>query len=116
MAYTIEKTEMIGYAPERLKDYEVGAYEWIDNLHFILDPRECVENADAYIAIARQRFLEEGWEGDGDIGLIWVPPFMLKDPKTGYTKGVIVWHVKQLEDGISWLLFPKELFEEDTEQ
>ncbi|MBL0913608.1 MAG: hypothetical protein IBJ09_14670 [Bacteroidia bacterium] len=116
MAYTIKKTEMIDYAPEHLNSFEVSAYEWIDNLHFILNPQDCVENAEAYMAIARQRFLEEGWHGDGDIGLIWVPPFMIKEYRPGYTKGVIVWHVKQLEDGISWLLYPKEIFEENAEE
>ncbi len=32
------------------------------------------------------------------------------------SKGITVWHVKQLEDGTSWLLYPKELsFENDNE-
>jgi len=39
---------------------------------------------------------------------------MLKDQdgKTLYwkkTKGIVVWHVKQESDGISWLLIPSEL-------
>jgi hypothetical protein len=27
----------------------------------------------------------------------------------GSTRGVVIWHVKQREDGISWLLTPIEL-------
>jgi hypothetical protein len=59
----------------------------------------------------KQRFLKEGWEGDGEVDLMWVPPFILKDQKQGSLfKGVVVWHVKQVNDGISWLLYPKGLF------
>ncbi|WP_299435614.1 hypothetical protein [uncultured Aquimarina sp.] len=114
MAYTIKKTEIIDYSPASLKDFELLMYEYIDNLHFTLNPKECLKNADEYIAIAKERFLKSGWAGDGNIELIWVPPFMLKDQngKTLYwekTKGIIVWHVKQESDGISWLLIPSEL-------
>jgi hypothetical protein len=113
MAFTIKKTEIIDYPPESLKNFDVTSYEWIDNLNFTLSPNDCLKNAEEYISIARQRFLEEGWHGDGEIELMWVPPFMLNEEKQwNYTKGIIVWHVKQLEDGISWLLFPKGLFED----
>jgi hypothetical protein len=30
-----------------------------------------------------------------------------------FTVGVTVWHVKQLEDGISWILPPKSLFDKN---
>lgn len=96
-------------------------YECMDNLNFTLSPKDCVENPDEYISIAKQRFLEDGWEGDGDVKLMWIPPFilmwiprfMLKRQKQWETKGVGVWHVKQLNDGISWLLYPPGLFEDD---
>ena len=121
MAFTIKKQEIIDYPAEKLKEFGIMSYECIDNLHFTLNPKECVENADEYISIAKQRFLEERWEGDGDIELMWLPPFilmwmppsMLKQQKQWSTKGIIVWHVKQIEDGISWLLYPKGLFEND---
>ncbi len=117
MAYTIKKSDVIDYSPELLNDFEVLMYEYIDNLHFTLKPNECLENADEYISIAKERFLKEGWAGDGDVELIWIPPFMLKtdDGKTIYwneTKGIIVWHVKQESDGISWLLIPDRLKKE----
>lgn len=114
MAYTIKKSEIIDYPPEALQDFELLMYEYIDNLHFTVNPKECIDNAESYISIAKERFLKSGWAGDGTIELIWVPPFMLRDEegKMIYwkkTKGIIVWHVKQHSDGISWLLLPKEL-------
>lgn len=52
-----------------------------------------------------------GWEGDGEIGYIWIPPFMLD----GGTSGKCVWHVKQSNNGTSWLCsddpFPAAGFE-----
>lgn len=110
MAYTIPKKEVVQYGPEALKTFHLTIYEWIDNLHFVMDPREFLENAEEYIAVAKERFLQASWEGDGDIGLIWIPPFMLQqyaNQEAAY--GVVVWHVKQVEDGISWLLSPIRL-------
>ncbi|MCH5689865.1 hypothetical protein LWM68_39940 [Niabella sp. W65] len=97
-----------------MKEFDIMAYEWIDNLNFTLNPNDCINNADEYISIVKQIFIEDGWDGDGDIQLMWVPPFMLKQGKQwAFTKGIAVWHVKQLEDGTSWILYPKELFEND---
>src|SRR3954470_3247169 len=99
MAYTISKKEIIDYPADSLKNFELMVYEWIDNLNFTLNPKDCIENADEYIAIAKQRFLEDGWHGDGEIELMWIPPFMFDPSKLdNNTQGVTVWHVKQLED------------------
>lgn len=117
MAYSIKKNEIIKYPPKLLRTYVVGYYEWIDNLNFTLDPKDCLENAEEYIKIVKEKFLEAGWYGDGKIELMWIPPFMFDEEfilqekiKWEYGYGITIWHVKQLEDGISWLLFPKELF------
>lgn len=111
MAYSVAKHEMIDYPPETLRDFDVRAYEWIDNLHFTLAPDDCLDNAAPYVETAGQLFLAAGWAGDGDIGLMWIPPFCLPCDETQwlYTKGIVIWHVKQEEDGTSWLLLPKEL-------
>ncbi|WP_282628391.1 hypothetical protein [Empedobacter sedimenti] len=112
MSYTINKQEIIDYPPEKLKDFEVTSYEWIDNLNFTLNPADCLDHPDEYISIVKQRFLDDNWDGDGDIELMWIPPFMLReDVQWDFTKGITIWHVKQSEDGTSWLLYPKELFE-----
>jgi len=49
--------------------------------------------------VARQACAAAGWEGDGDFGLIWLPPFMLDWD----TYGLMLWHVKQQNDGTSWI-------------
>ena len=118
MAYSIEKRSVINYPPERLRDFIFYGYEYIDNLHFIQPPDEFIplnESVDNYLAVVRERFLVEGWDGDGEIGLLWLPPFIFPSALQKPWTGVLVWHVKQLEDGLSWMLSPIELpFEEFT--
>ena len=105
-----DKSKIITYPPETLRTFCVQAYQWIDNLNFTINPEECLKNAAEYINIAREMFLDAGWDGDGAIELMWIPPFMLQDRLTAeYTVGVTIWHVKQLEDGVSWLLSPNEI-------
>jgi len=100
----------IKYNPKELLTYEAKLYEWIDNLHFTLNPRDCIIDPDPYLNIVKQRFSEIGWNGDGTIDLIWLPPFLLEGVRSHeFTQGVILWHVKQKEDGISWLLYPKKV-------
>ena len=107
-----DPTKLIDYKSSYLKEFTVMAYEWIDNLCFTLDPFVCIDNANEYIEIAKKIFLDAGWHGDGEIELIWVPPFMFDGKKTdNFTKGKIVWHVKQKEDGISWILYENNFFE-----
>lgn len=105
-----DKSKIITYPPEALRTFSVAAYEWIDNLNFTISPQECLKNAEEYINIAKELFLDAGWDGDGKIELMWIPPFMLRDMLTEeLTVGVTIWHVKQEEDGISWLLSPIKL-------
>ncbi|HJT73451.1 MAG TPA: hypothetical protein VJ720_05515 [Chitinophaga sp.] len=105
-----DKSKIITYPPETLRTFSVEAYQWIDNLNFTINPEECLKNAEEYISIAREMFLEAGWDGDGKIELMWIPPFMLRRSLTGeLTVGITIWHVKQLEDGVSWLLSPNRI-------
>jgi hypothetical protein len=117
MAHTIHKHAVIDYAATALHEFYVYGYEWIDNLHFIRPPEEFLplpgEQLDRYLTIARDRFKAAGWHGDGAIGLLWLPPFIFPLNLRIPPGGIIVWHVKQEEDGVSWLLSPIELpFEE----
>lgn len=106
-----DKSKIINYLPEELRNYEVLCYEWIDNLCFTIDPIDCLNNSEEYIKIAKEIFLEAGWHGDGKVELMWIPPFMFNGIRTADSNlGVIVWHVKQNEDGISWILHPKNIF------
>lgn len=117
MSYTIPKHEVIEYPARALRDFHVYGYEWIDELHFIRPPEEFfVEHEDPlerYLAVVRERFAAAGWDGDGSIGLLWLPPFVFPLSLRIHPTGVLVWHVKQKEDGVSWLLSPIQLpFEE----
>lgn len=111
MAYTIAKKEVINYPPTALRDFQVEAYEYIDNLHFLLSPSEFLEDAESYISVVKELFLEAGWEGDGEIKLLWVPPFCIETDDTmwEYPQGEVIWHTKQENDGTSWLAMPKKL-------
>ncbi|ACU59037.1 hypothetical protein [Chitinophaga pinensis] len=105
-----DKSKIITYPPETLRTFTVEAYQWIDNLNFTIHPEECLKNAEEYIRIAKEMFLDAGWDGDGAIELMWIPPFMLRSsPTAELTLGVTIWHVKQLEDGVSWLLSPNKI-------
>lgn len=113
MYHQRDKKKIIDHPPGTLKTFDVFGFEWIDNLCFTINPRECLDNAVEYIKIAKRRFLKAGWDGDGEVELMWIPPFMLGEQRAAaYTEGITVWHVKQLVDGISWILHPKYLFEE----
>ena len=110
MAFSRPTNQIINYPPSKLNSFELRTYEWIDNLDFTLDPRDYLENGNEYIEVARQLFLGIGWDGDGRIELMWIPPFMFEGVRTEeFTTGVIIWHVKQTEDGISFILSPVEL-------
>ncbi|OIN57389.1 hypothetical protein [Arsenicibacter rosenii] len=110
MNWQRDKKRIITYSPDKLQAFEVIMYEWIDNLNFTIDPKECIDNAGEYIAVVKGTFLEAGWDGDGEVELMWIPPFMFKGMRTPeFTMGVTIWHVKQRDDGLSWLLTPIEL-------
>ena len=109
MAYSIPKRQIINYPPSALDGFHIYTFEWIDNLHFALPPSRFIWRTKQYIEKARQRFIEAGWAGDGQIKLLWLPPFVFPSEKSVAPTGVIVWHVKQKEDGISFLLSPVEL-------
>ncbi len=102
-----------------INKWYVYSYCFIDDLTFIQNPIEVnkqwknnslflgINNLNEVIEFVRNRFVAEGWEGDGEIGLIWLPPFI--DIGIEDTHGTYIWHVKQQNNGISWLLSPTEL-------
>jgi len=90
----------------------VYEYTFLDDLSFIETPQKYLENSfcvnyteekvKAVVDAVRDKFLASGWEGDGDIGVIWLPPFV--DSGIEDTWGNYLWHVKQSNNGISFLL------------
>lgn len=86
--------------------YHVYTYTFLDDLSYIKSPFEHFQYEEQYriedaIRLVGGRFKEFGWETDGAIGLIWLPPFV--DVGTQDTYGTYIWHVKQMNDGISFL-------------
>lgn len=116
MGYTIPIGQIVNYPPEAMRDFHAYGYEYIDNRQFALKPELVLGSAGRaapYIEQAKKSFLDIGWAGDGDVELLWVPPFAFPLALRVPAVGVAVWHVKQSEDGISYLLSPIELpFEE----
>lgn len=54
----------------------------------------------------RNLFLDAGWEGDGTIECTFLaPPFS----RSGYSNCEIIYHVKQSNNGTSWLAIPRNL-------
>lgn len=96
------------YSPEKtlIKGYHVYLYTFLDDLSFIKKPSDVFrdkpkEDLDSILHKIKEVFLRAGWEGDGEIGVIWLPPFV----DTGYedTWGNYILHVKQRNNGISFI-------------
>jgi hypothetical protein len=67
-----------------------------------------VQNA-AQIDRVKAVFKRHGWEGDGELGIFWLPPFLFNHEKNdAMTYGTGVWHVKQHNNGISFLGFSRD--------
>ncbi len=91
---------------ETIKGYHVYRYTFLDDLSYIKNPYDCSEfksreETDNAIRLVKEIFLECGWEGDGDIGIMWLPPFI--DVGLEDSVGAYIWHVKQSNNGISFL-------------
>ncbi|MCI0363576.1 MAG: hypothetical protein L0219_06805 [Phycisphaerales bacterium] len=94
-----------------MREFRSYGFEYIDNRLFCISAEKLLGTRAAhdYIEVAKSRFSDMGWAGDGEVELLWLPsfvfPFDWKVPPTG----VVLWHVKQSEDGVSYLLSPVEL-------
>lgn len=103
--------------PKLIKGYFVYEYTFLDDLSFIATPAEffgsrmfadySADQIDTVVHEVKEKFLEAGWEGDGSIGIIWLPPFV--DTGTEDTWGNYLWHVKQSNNGISFILSEQPL-------
>lgn len=84
-----------------LDGYQLYAFDHLDELTFMRDaaelPAEVVDRA-------KEEFLGAGWEGDGKLQIAWIPPFADRDADQG--RGAFVIHVKQSNNGTSWILSP----------
>ncbi|MDA8448431.1 hypothetical protein M5C97_19625 [Acidovorax sp. NCPPB 3859] len=121
------------YLPEEIKQFFTYDYEWIDELSYTKRLDKVLPDYEKYEREIIEKFLNIGWSGEGEINTIWIPPFLIaKIAKYGeeaflqrfnnentfnrlakssnsWTRGLILWHVKQKEDGISFICSPIEL-------
>lgn len=93
--------------PARIQSYYVYTYEHIDILNFLPPAEDLLGEYDGYTALLKQvkdLFSRNGWEGDGEIRLMWFPPFL----KIGVedTWGTLAWFVKQNNNGTSFIASP----------
>ena len=111
MSYTISPHEVIDYPAEKLREFRAYGFEYIDNRLFCISAEKFLGSRAAhdYLEIAKSRFLDMGWAGDGEVELLWLPSFVFPSECNVSPRGVVIWHVKQSEDGLSYLLSPIEL-------
>lgn len=97
------------------KLYYVYVYEHVDDNRMMLSLDEYKQQYSTQSNQDFDRELEEvikplfrqaGWEGDGEVQMAWIPPFC-----TSYyvTSGFFVYHVKQGNNGTSFIYSPYEL-------
>lgn len=102
----------------REKEIYVYIYEYIDNLFFIRESNLEINSIE--YKIIHESFIKAGWNGKGTLSEIWIPPFAInailnEDISEGYSlienwsDGFILWHVKQEEDGLSFIGSIKKL-------
>lgn len=96
--------------PDIVSEFFAYSYHFLDDLSFMSKPDlhfDVFSTFETLIKAIKNRFRQEGWEGDGNIQIFWLPPFV--GAGVDDTHGVCVWHVKQNNNGTSWLLSPVPL-------
>lgn len=89
---------------DQLASYNVYQYHFIDNCAYmplaskVLDG---LKNAQEALVAIGGLLKKAGWEGDGDIKVMWIPPFAGAGVEDTY--GIPVWFVKQSNNGTSFL-------------
>ncbi|WP_175973014.1 hypothetical protein [Burkholderia sp. BCC1047] len=121
MVRSSSKVNVIQYRSDDIEKFFCYVYEWIDDLNFCLPASDFVDDWCAYEENAGEKFSRHGWNGEGRIELMWLPPFalggILADGVNNFlnvvgdswSRGLVVWHVKQARDGLSFILSPVKL-------
>lgn len=94
---------------EALDRYHIYSFEHLDDLSFMQKAHEALSafpDADDYISAICSRFSQCGWEGDGELQLFWLPPFVTNSSES---HGTFCFHVKQSNNGTCWIASPKPL-------
>lgn len=95
-------------------DVTVFTYQHIDDPEMFNNAKEYFhveadENPEFLLKVEKA-FKENGWEGDGELGVVWIPPFFASSKLLGNSYGAIIWHVKQRHGGMSFIgVYPEDL-------
>jgi hypothetical protein len=89
-----------------VEHYYTYSYEHLDDLSFMKPPEAVFEDEPAGMlailkAAVEERLRKAGWEGDGRLEILWLPPFA--DVGVEDNWGSYVWCAKQGNNGTSWL-------------
>lgn len=96
--------------PAAVDDFYVYSYHHVDELAHMPRAEEVLGNVDGFAEAferIKERLKVAGWEGDGEIRLMWIPPFVGAGVED--TWGVGVWFVKQSNNGTAWMASPVPL-------
>jgi hypothetical protein len=92
------------------KNYHYYSYEYLDDLSFMRPASEVFggwPQASELIQSVSSKLKELGWQGDGEFQVMWFPPFAGAGDHDNF--GAYCLHVKQSDDGISWIASPVTL-------
>ena len=94
--------------PVNVNEYYVYQYEHVDDLSFVRMPAEI----HPMIELANQADIEallkgQGWEGDGRLGILWLPPFATVGGEA--TWGRYIWFVEQGNNGTAFVASEEDL-------
>lgn len=87
----------------------VYEYYYVDEYKGLINPKDVYgdnKETEEKIEKVKEAFLKKGWEGDGEIKLIWIPSFI---DGVNDDFGEFVWFVKQDNDGTSFIGSEHEL-------
>ena len=96
--------------PKLIADFFVYQYQHVDELAFMPLAADVLAHHPRFgevIEKVKYRLGAEGWEGDGQIRLLWFPPFIGSGVED--TWGVGTWFVKQQNNGTAWIASPVAL-------
>jgi len=104
----LEKAGSFGFGGERKcisfhhidSEYGKPWEEFIEGDVFCSD-----DTLDEMLKRIKKAFFDAGWEGDGEICVYRIPPFCIPNSDT---HGIDVFHVKQSNNGTSFLLVPDD--------
>jgi hypothetical protein len=99
--------------PREVDSFFVYSYHHLDDLEFLRDPVPVLadvwgaKNGDEWLSSVAGLFRRHGWEGDGELRILWLPPFV--DVGVEDTWGTYLWVVKQRNNGTTFIASPIEL-------